>query len=267
MRPVYIEGIGVYAPGLRGWTEAAAVLSGLSAYAPTPLPPLKPALLAPDVRRRTSEHIRLAVEVAGEAARMAGTDAKELASIFATAESDGGITHDICIEVAKENPQVSPTKFHNSVTNAPAGYWCMAVGSQQPSTSVSGWDGTCAVGLMEAVAQLLTDQPRVLLVVHDAPFPEPLHAVRPLSAIFGMALVLGRGKSSRSLAQLTLSAPAPLADETTCADNALEAMRVGNPAARALPLLAALAAKRATTIELPYVSDRQGLRLQVEPCV
>lgn len=267
MRPVYIEGIGVYAPGLRGWTDAAAVLSGHSAYAPAPLPPLKPALLAPDVRRRTSEYIRLAVEVAGEATRMAGTDAKELASVFATAESDGGITHDICIEIAKDNPQVSPTKFHNSVTNAAAGYWCMAVGAQQPSTNVSGWDGSCAVGLLEAVAQLLTDQPRVLLVVHDAPLPEPLHTVRPLSAIFGMALVLTREKSDRSLAQLTLATPAPLTNETRCTDGTLEALRRGNPAARALPLLAALAAKRVATIELPYVGDGQGLRLQVEPCI
>lgn len=255
MKPVYIESIGVLAPGLAGWPRARAVLAGETAYAPAPLPPLKPARLAPDVRRRTTDHIRLAVEVATEATQSLGDEARHLATVFASAESDGAITHDICQEVAKESPQVSPTRFHNSVNNAPAGYWCMAIGSQAPSTSVAGYDGTFAVGLLESATQLLMDAPRLLLVAHDTPLPEPLHGVRPFSAMFGAALVLTRERTPHSLAQIQI-ATAPASDvaaETTMNDPGLESLRRGNPAARALPLLSAVAARREADIVLPYL--------------
>jgi hypothetical protein len=263
MNAIYLESVGVFGPGLVGWNQARAVLASETPYAPAPLPPLKPDRLAPDVRRRTTDHIRLAIEVAAEATRALGDDAKILPSIFASADSDGAIAHDICLEVAKDNPQVSPTRFHNSVNNAPAGYWCMAVGSQAPSTSVCGYDGTFAVGLLEAILQLLTETPRVLLVAHDSPLPDPLHRVRPLAAMFGVAFVLTRDRSAHSLARLEL-ALTNSRNETTLDDDKLENLRRGNPAARALPLLAALAAKRSAEIHLPYLIDR-GLMARIEP--
>jgi hypothetical protein len=263
MKPVYIESVGLLAPGLSGWETSRAILAGQAPYVPTTLAPLKPTLLAPDVRRRTTDHIRLAIEVATEATRALGDEARLLPSVFASAESDGAITHDICSEVAKDSPQVSPTRFHNSVTNAPAGYWCMSVGSQAPSTSIAGWDATFAVGLLESCMQLLTEAPRVLLVAHDTPMPEPLASVRPITAIFGVALVLAREPSDRALAKLELA----IADgnpETTLGDTNLETLRLGNPAARALPLLAALATRRAVEIQLPCVTG-QGLVADLEP--
>ncbi len=262
MNAVYIESVGIYGPGLVGWQQARAALAGETPYAPTPPPPLKPERLAPDVRRRTTEHIRLAVEVATEATQSLGDDTKLLPTIFASAESDGAITHDICVEVAKEKPQVSPTRFHNSVNNAPAGYWCMAVGSQAPSTSVAGYDGTFAIGLLEAWLQL-TEAPRVLLVAHDTPFPEPLNSVRPLAVTFGAALVLTRERSPRSLARLALTLTAEQ-KETTLTDNHLENMRRSNPAAQALPLLAALARQQSGDVHLRYL-DGRGLTARIEP--
>lgn len=255
MKPIYIESIGVLAPGLAGWPQARTVLAGAAQYVPTPLPPLKPARLAPDVRRRTTDHIRIAIEVADEATQALGDGARDLASVFASSDSDGAITHDICLAVSKSDPQVSPTRFHNSVNNAPAGYWCMAIGSQAPSTSVTGYDGTFAIGLLEAASQLLTDTPRVLLIVHDTPLPEPLHGARPFHAIFGAALVLTATPATASLARLELDIVGP--QRETPLDNAdLEKLRTGNPAARALPLLAAVAGKHKTQIHLPYLSSR-----------
>lgn len=263
MKPIYLESVGLLAPGLAGWEAARATLAGETAYTDAPMAPLKPALLAPDVRRRTTDHIRIAVEVATEATRALADGARELPSVFASADSDGAIAHDICNEVAKDSPQVSPTKFHNSVTNAPAGYWCMAIGSQAPSTSVAGWDASFTVGLLEACAQLLTEAPRVLLVAHDTPMPEPLASARPMSAIFGVALVLAREPSALARAKLTLAFTSAQT-ETTLADTGLEQLRRGNPAARALPLLAALAAGRNAKIGLPYLAG-QGFQVQLEP--
>jgi hypothetical protein len=263
VKPIYIESIGVLAPGLAGWAQTRAILAGEAPYAPTPLAPLKPARLAPDVRRRTTDHIRIAIEVATEATQALGDGARELTSVFASSDSDGAITHDICLEVAKDAPQVSPTRFHNSVNNAPAGYWCMAVGSQAPSTSVAGYDGSFAVGLLEAALQLLTDAPRLLLVAHDTQLPEPLHSVRPFHTIFGTAMVLTTTPQPHAMARLELDITGPQR-ETPLENEELEKLRAGNPAARALPLLAAVAAKRKTQIHLPYLVSRT-LAVRVEP--
>jgi hypothetical protein len=263
VKPIYLESVGVFAPGMAGWPQARAVLAGEARYSAAPPPALKPAKLAPDVRRRTTDHIRLAIEVATEATQAYGDDARAMPSVFATSDADGAITHDICQEVAKPLPQVSPTRFHNSVTNAPAGYWCMAIGSQAPSTSVAGYDGSFAVGLLECTVQLLSDTTNILLVAHDAPMPEPLQSVRPFSALFGVALVLTRERSPRSLAQLDIALAEPQA-ETPMHEQALEDVRRGNPAARSLPLLAALARRQPMDIHLPYLVGR-GLTLRVEP--
>ena len=264
MTPVYIEGVGVFAPGLVGWDQCVAVLTGRVPLGTEPPPRLAPAILAPDVRRRTTDHIRLALEVASAAVRHAGRDGAVLASVFASSESDGAITHNICEEVAKELPEVSPTRFHNSVNNAPAGYWCMAVGSQMPSTSVAAFDATFAAGLLEAYAQVITEGQDILLVVHDTPLPEPLNRMRPMVASFGLALVLSAQASAHSLMKISLTVFSPDARPSVLADPALEALRLGNPAARALPVLSALAQRRATTLALPYVGARL-LGVTLEP--
>jgi hypothetical protein len=265
MKPVYIEGVGVYAPGLVGWQQCAAVLSGKTPYLAGTPPRLVPAMLAPDVRRRTTDHIRLAVEVADEAVRHAARDGAMLSSVFASSESDGAITHNICEEVARETPEVSPTRFHNSVNNAPAGYWCMAAGSQMPSTSIAAFDATFAAGLLEAWLQVHSEQHEVLLVAHDTPLPEPLNSVRPMSVIFGAALVLSRQRSATSLMRMNLSLASAAGADSVLPDPALEALRTGNPAARALPLLDALANTRGGRILLPYVGGRR-LEVELEAC-
>lgn len=278
----WVEGVGIYAPGLVGWEQAAAVFAGRAPYSPEVPAKLAPALLPADVRRRTTEHIRLAVEVAGEAVRHAQADAAQLASVFATSDSDGVINHSICEEVARDKPEVSPTRFHNSVTNAPAGYWCMAVQSRAPSTTVCAFDASVAAGLLEAGVQVRADRSRLLLVMHDTPFPEPLHSVRPMSALFGAALVLAPERGDRSLARLRLVIEPNLHALSRLTDGAktdqvgsasamppsmavagLEGLRTGNPSARILPLLAAVARRDPCELFLPYVHS-QALRVNVD---
>ena len=258
----WIDGVGLYAPGLANWDSAVAVLRGDAPYTAEPSPKLAPALLPADVRRRTTDHIRLAVEVGAQAVAQAGADAAELWSVFASSESDGAITHNICEEVARPQPQVSPTRFHNSVNNAPAGYWCMAVQSRQPSTSLAAFDASAAAGLLEAVAQVGTERTGVLLIVHDTPLPEPLNSARPMTAIFGAALVLTPQPTPRSLAQIELAIAPHAGEPSRLPDAALDGLRTGNPAARILPLLAALARREAADLQVPYVHS-QVLQVRV----
>lgn len=264
MMPVYVQGVGMVGPGLADWSQARPILAGRAPYVDSGMPRLSPALLSGELRRRAGDHIRIAIQVATEAVAHAGVDAANLPSIFATSESDGQVTHAICEAVVQPQPAVSPTRFHNSVTNASAGYWSMAVNCLRPSTSVAGFDASFAVGLLEACVQTLTDAEEVLLVAHDTRLPDPLDGARPMLASFGAALVLARRASDRSLARLEVSILSAVAAETRMSQPALEALRCGNPAARALPLLAALAIGGPADLSVPYVGG-QGVRIVVQP--
>jgi Beta-ketoacyl synthase, N-terminal domain len=145
------------------------------------------------------------------------------------------------------------------VHNAPSGYWSVATGSRTPTTSLSAFDDSFAAGMIEAVAQAVVEDQPVTLIAYDVPYPDPLHAVRPIVAAFSVALVLAPRRAERVLAGLTLAIPVAELPATTMADPELERLRLGNPAARALPLLAAVARGHAGTIRL------SGLDIAVTP--
>jgi hypothetical protein len=101
----------------------------------------------------------------------------------------------------------------------------------------------------------------ILLVASDSPYPEPLHATRPLPDHFGVALVLAPAASARSIASLTIEPAAMPAPATPCDPAALEALRRAIPAAAALPLLLAIARPAAQTVVL--AANRNDLRLRI----
>ena len=103
----------------------------------------------------------------------------------------------------------------------------------------------------------------MLLVAYDAPYPPPLHATRPIAAEFGVALVLTPRRSARSVARIEAAVAAGTAP--VLGDAQLEALRRGVPAARSLPLLAALAGGSPQVAPLEYL-DATALRVQVHPC-
>ena len=250
---VFVEGIGVVGPGLEGWSAARTVLAGDAPYAPTPVRPAPPALLPPAERRRAGMTIRLAIAAGTEALEQAGRDATDMAMVFTASGGDGETIHDILTVLSTRQREVSPTRFHNSVHNAPSGYWAVATGSRAPSTSLCAFDASFAAGLLEAAAQATVQDRPVTLIAYDVPYPEPLHAVRPIASIFGVALVLAPHRTEQALATLTV-AMADAASPATCMTNPeLERLRLGNPAARGLPLLAAIACGDGDTIRLDEI--------------
>jgi hypothetical protein len=243
---VFIEGIGVIGPGLEGWPEARSVLAGAARYEPRPLHPPPPSLLPPAERRRAGTTVRLAIAAGLEALAQAGRDPAEMAMVFAASGGDGETVHEMLTVLASAQREVSPTRFHNSVHNAPSGYWSVATGSRAPSTSLSIFDDSFSAGMLEAAVQATVHDRPITLIAYDVPYPEPLHASRPIVSMFGVALVLSPHMSGRVLASLTI-ADATL-PATAMTDPALEWLRVGNPAARALPVLAAIASGDTATI-------------------
>ncbi len=262
MLPVYVEGISVFGPGLNGWDASAPVLAGREPYTPSKLQLPVLEMLPPAERRRTTPTIKLALSAAHAAVTLAGRAPAEVATVFASSGGDGETIHIILETLATENRELSPTRFHNSVHNAPSGYWAVAMGCREPSTTLCAHDWSFAAALLEAAAQTVVDRRVVALIAYDCPYPEPLHSVRPIEAEFGVALVLSVEQTGRSIARLDLGSAATV--ETGMSTAALEKLRIGNPAARALPLLQALAGKRAETIILGY-SARAALSVGVHP--
>lgn len=265
MMRVYVEGIGLRGPGLDGWQASRAVLAGEQPYVAAPTNMNAGDMLPPAERRRAGVPIKLAMAVGQEAFAHAQRDAAQTATVFTSSGGDNENVHAICEILITAPREVSPTRFHNSVHNASAGYWGIAAHSREPSTSLCGFDSSFSVGLLDAVGQVVVDQVPVALLAYDHPYPEPLNGVRFIEANFGVALVLTPQRTERSLAALDVQFVAAAAAPTTMPEQQLESLRRNNPAARCLPLLASLACGTAQQVTYDYLGDCH-LALTVTPC-
>ncbi|CAM2146955.1 3-oxoacyl-ACP synthase [Pararobbsia alpina] len=235
----YIEAIGVRGPGLADWPATAAVLRGDTPYAhaPTELP--APERLPSAERRRAVPVVRIAFAAAEQATRDRD-DFATLPTVFSSSGGDGPNYHAICETLASDDKKISPTRFHNSVHNAPSGYWSIATRDMASSNVLCAHDASFGAGLLDALSQNLCDGVPVMLVAYESDYPEPLRAVRPIPAAFGVALILSPEPSGRALARLDVELTD--APHDTLSDADLENLRASVPSARCLPLLAALAA-------------------------
>jgi len=260
---VFVEGIGLVGPGLDSWQDGQAQLTGQADYvsAKTVLPP--PMSLPAAERRRAGAVIKVSLAVGHEAVNAAGLQASTLPSVFSSSGGDGINCHDICAALASNDRLISPTRFHNSVHNAASGYWSISTGATPTSSVLCAHDGSFSAGLLEAITQAVVDDTPVLLVAYDTDYPEPLRSKRPIPDTLGVALVLSPRRSERSLARLHLQAAdcTTSAAENTMADASLEFLRQTIPAARALPLLQAIASRQAGAVALAYLD---GAHLAVE---
>jgi len=240
---VAIEGLGVWTPQLGNVDALRALLAG----APVAPPPARPAAatLPANERRRAPESVLLATEVADQAVATSGRAASELACVFTSSHGDQAITDYMCATLATAPTELSPTRFHNSVHNAPVGYWTIATGCHAASTAVCAHTLSFGAGLLEAVSLALADQRPVLLVCSDIAGSGPLREVTGCDQSFGAAVVLAPVSNAPALARLTLQlSPGSEAAHASLAEP-LATWRAGNPAARALDLLVPLLQREA----------------------
>ena len=259
----FVEGIGILGPGLSGWPSASQVLRGESPAAdlPTVLP--MPACLPATERRRTGPLVRLTLAIGLEACEQAGVPAGSLPAVFSSSGGDGQNCHEICEVLASSERLISPTRFHNSVHNAAAGYWGIATGATAASNALCAYDASFGAGLLEALCQVVCERRRVLLIAYDAGYPEPLRAARPIPDAFGVALVLAPSPSGAALAEVAVDFTA--AAEDALAQPRLEALRSAIPAARSLPLLERLARGAPGSAVLDYLEPRR-MQVGVRAC-
>jgi hypothetical protein len=261
----YIEGVGLCGPGLGNWEESRPVLAGSIAYRPEPTAIPAGTLLPPAERRRVGVPVRLAIAVGQAAIAAAGLDAAETPTVFTSSGGDCDNVHQICEALALPGHEVSPTRFHNSVHNAAAGYWSIATRCRAASTSLCSYDGSFAAGLLEATAQVAARGRAVALIAYDHPYPPPLSAARKIPAAFGVAMVLAARPSRHAMAALDVDYAPEGMVPAGMHDAALEALRADVPVARCLPLLAVLARSGESTLMLDYGRDA-CLKLKVSPC-
>ncbi len=269
-----VRGIGLLGPGLDNWPSGAAVLAGSVPYAARatvlPVPDSLPAA----ERRRTGGVVRLALAIGFEAAGRAGANPAELPTVFSSSGGDGYNCHEICQTLATGDRQLSPTRFHNSVHNAASGYWSIAANATPASSVLCAYDATFSAALLEALTQVVVDRTSVLLVAYDVGYPEPLHAVRPIPAAFGVAMVLAPVWAESPVSGSTtpaapnaaiISAALTDAPAESMPDARLEALRTEIPAAGGLALLAKLARHESGRVVIDYL-EGQRIAVEVSPC-
>jgi hypothetical protein len=259
----WIEGIGFIAPGLPDWPTLRAVLRGEQPYvaAPSVLP--VPAILPAAERRRASRIIKLTLAIGQEAAAHAEVDVSTLATVFSASGADGHNCHAICEQLASDDRQISPTRFHNSVHNAAAGYWGIATHSMAPSQVICAFNAGFGAGIIDTLGQVVVDHQTTLLIAYDSEYPEPLHSKRPVPDVGGIALVISPTRTARSLGRITVTPTTQAAE--ILADRELEACRNDIPALRCLPLLQKLARGESGTVCVDYLRDMQ-LNIDLQLC-
>ncbi len=266
MKPVFIGSIGLAAEGLPTWSEGSKVLRGEQAFSPEPLERYKPALLPSNERRRATDMIRLAFKVCEEATQAFAEQRPELASVFSSSGGDYHVLDQISKALCLDERMVSPTHFHNSVHNSAAGYWGIGALSRQASTSISAHDHSFFAGLLESAVQLDQGSEALLFTAYDAVPPEPLQKKRPICTPFASAYVLSARPNTRTFVRLDIEVVSRQGlSETSMQDAALEQIRLNNPGARALPLLALIAKGEAGEIIFQGMGE-QWMKIAVSPC-
>ncbi len=186
-----ILGCGVWGRGLEGFAELRNAVSD-SGYSPegSDYTSPKPEAISARERRRSGALINLAVQVAHEACENAQIEKSTLASVFVSSMSDTAITDYMCRKLTTSEKTLSPTKFHNSVHNAPSGYWSISAENRAPSSFVGGFDYSVGAGLLEAISQSHAAHAPVLFVAYDIANEPPFHDIQRIDESLGVAFVI-----------------------------------------------------------------------------
>lgn len=259
-RTLGLSGIGAWLRGAPDWPTLRAILLGERGMDDTA--PAQPAagILPAAERRRAPDGVRLAAEVAAQACAMAGCDPAALPCVFASTQGELAITDYVCATLAHAPLELSPTRFHNSVLNAPAGYWSIATGCTAASSAVSAYHQSFAAGLLEAATLACAENMPVLFACCDVASTGPLVQMTRTTLAFGVALVLVPQAPDGTRIAWSLRA-GTTAGLPACG-LPLQAVAGDNPAnAQALALLSACAGRERAALTLPLT---HGLSLDME---
>ncbi|GGW84900.1 beta-ketoacyl synthase chain length factor [Alteromonas halophila] len=217
----------------------------------------KPAIIPANERRRAPLPVRLAVESSWQAAQKAEVTPDALTCVFVSGFGDTDLTDYMCKVLASDNKELSPTKFHNSVHNAAAGYWTISTDTMRAANSVAGYQESVSLTLFEAMVQCEYEDSPMLVTFYDAPVSEILKPLLPNDEAFAFSLVLYPASSDLPGTLLTANVNSnDTCDwpELACSNDYIQGLYRTNPSARVLCLAESLeqptGASRALTLPL-----------------
>lgn len=238
---VFIDGIAFWAPRLPGWDHARQAFLGRSAALEEPARRPSPSLLPATERRRAPDTVAISLEVAASACEAASLDPAATPSVFASTHGDLAISDYMCETLASNPALISPTRFHNSVHNAAAGYWTIATGCRAPYTAISAYTFTFGAGLLETIVQAITGDSAVLYVAYDISARGPMTTVVKSDGLIAAGLVVAPCRSAASRLSVSWEvATGPAAAATRAQDADLDLVQF-NAMATSIPFLVALA--------------------------
>ncbi|WP_331352931.1 beta-ketoacyl synthase chain length factor [Cellvibrio sp. UBA7671] len=245
---VDLVSIGAWGPAFNNWPELQALFAnpaiGDDLQWATQVP--KPEIIPANERRRAPLPVRAAVEVSWQALQQSGLASSDVACVFGSGLGDTEITDYMCRVLTTAEKQLSPTKFHNSVHNAAAGYWTISTGCMKSANSIAAYQNTAGLSLLEAIIQCQQHQEPVLITLFDTAAHDAYRQIFACEHSFAAALlVVPAGSAASPVARLTMgddSAATPTAP--VFPHELLGNLYRDNPAAKVLGLLQQLAAKK-----------------------
>jgi hypothetical protein len=250
MRPIHVTGLAAWAPGfgsldafVRGERDAS-VTDPECAWVPARL------------LRGSSRLTRMFGEAAAQATSAAGRDPKTIGTVYTSSYGEIETMVLLLDVIFRGDGQLSPMRFKNSVHNAASGLGSIGQGNTSFSTALAAGDRSFEAGVIEAIALVNERGGDVVISCADDVIPPPLACMDSREAL-AVGIVLsaepGPAPHARIAALTQLEAPVPLPGELFGRPVSLDLAL--NPAAQALPLLAALLAGRKGVVPLAFGAD------------
>ncbi|MDC0361736.1 beta-ketoacyl synthase chain length factor [Halioglobus sp.] len=240
-----ISGIGAWGPGFSNWAELRSQLGHTEKNCKRPATKIETASPRPEIipaneRRRAPLPVKIAIEASTQALNMSGLDPASVACVFGSGLGDTEITDYMCRAVNAQAPKLSPTKFHNSVHNAAAGYWTISTKCMKSANSIAGYTNTVGLCLLEGISICLTDSAPVLITVFDAAASNTYRELFDCQDSFAAAILISPEDMISNKPDIaTLSIRSSNTEHVTpaLANSKLDTLCDTNPAAKMLLLL------------------------------
>ena len=255
-----ILGVGVWGATARSWKDLQAVFNGQQLQDDGSKGP-KPEVIPANERRRAPLPVRLAIEASWQACQQSGFDPAELSSVFVSGLGDTQLTDYMCRALIGENKALSPTKFHNSVHNAAAGYWTISTASMRSANSLAGNEKSMPLALLEGLIESQAHAKPMLISFYDAPCSDVLQDLLKNQQPFSAAIVITPKSFQHDKPIIGTVRAQVLAERSTwptlACDPFLFECYETNPAARILPLLKMICSADGTinTMQMPLSSE------------
>ncbi len=236
-----VLGVGAWGANFRNADDLNALLQGQNLEDDGAKGP-KPEVIPANERRRAPLPVRLAVETSWQACQNASLDSSTLGCVFVSGLGDTQLTDYMCKVLSGDNKALSPTKFHNSVHNAAAGYWTISTGCMQAANSVAGYEESVPLTLVESLIQAETEQRPILMTFYDAPVSPVLKPILKNEHAFSVSIILAPaslGLNSNHVYCASVEHHEQQAAQWPSGDwqEPLASCYQTNPVARVLPLL------------------------------